>query len=503
MGYEVTQTDLSLLKQGTQEIYLKVELLNSKFKILDSLEGQIISDSYSQDNESIQRRSYSFDLAVLNSSFVIGQDKKIWIDKRLRVFYGVKSLRTQEIVWYQLGVFCYVSMKYSFSNAERKLSLTCADLMALYDGTLNGQLHGYGSTNNLPAFAAQSLTIPAGEDIRSSIIAIVKEAGIENYIVEDIEKPIPYDLTFETGSAYADIWTKIRDLYDSWEFYFDADGTFIWRKIPTCREDPVVLNDTVMQSIVVNENADTNFSGIYNVTEIWGKVLDLDNDDRYAESSSITNNVFKVTFNVYKSWDDVDNLTQFAFKACADNLAAPQFTINDFSPAVPIYDGDGNPLKAGAIKKDNIYVFRYRRLTVTDNGVQSGLFLLGQFQCYGKYVEKSKDCPFSLTNLGYEIAQSLEYSNLSDDAACYNQAEYLTYKTTAMMDTINLTTLVVPWLEVNTKIEYTPKYNNETNQYIVKNLSWSTGEGTMNVTLYKFLESFSYVHHRKQTNERS
>lgn len=496
MGYEITQTDLSLLQQGTQEIYLKVELLNSSFKILDSLEGQIINDNYSQDNESIQRRSYTFDLIVLNSSFVIGRDKKIWMDKRIRVFYGIRSLRTKEINWYKIGVFCYVSMKYSFSNTEKKLSVTCADLMALYDGTLNGRLHGYDPTDSIPGSATQTLTIPAGEDIRASILATVKDAGIENYIIEDIEKPIPYDLTFETGATYADIWTKIRDLYDSWEFYFDVDGTFIWRKIPTCLEDPVILNDTVMQNIVVNENADTKFNEIYNVTEVWGKVLELESDDRYAETSTYISNVFQVTFDSYTSWDSVDNLTQLAFKACADNLAEPKFTINGFSPAIPIYDGDGNPLKAGALKKDTIYVFRYRRIPSGGSTVPGSLFLLGQFQCYGKYAELSADCPFSVTNLGYEISQSLDYNTLSDDAACYNQAQYLTYKSTAMMDTINLTTLVIPWLEVNTKIEYTPKYNNETNQYIVKNLSWSTGEGTMNVTLYKFLESFSYVYNK-------
>lgn len=493
MEREISQTDLSLLKQGTQEIYLKVELLNSNMKILDSLDGQIINDNYSQDNESIQRRSYNFDLIVLNSSFIIGKDKKIWLDKRIRVFYGIKSIRTKEIIWYQLGVFCYLSMKYTFSSTEKKLSVACADLMALYDGTLNGQIHGYGSSNNSPDYAIKNLTLPAGEDIRSSIIAILKDAGIDRYIVEDIGKPIPYDLTFETGSTYADIWTKIRDLYDSWEFYFDADGTFIWRQIPTCLEDPVVLNDTTMQDIVVNESADTKFDGIYNVTEIWGKVLELESDDRYAETSTYTDNTYRIIFDVYTSWDSIDNLTQLAFKVSADNEAAPNFTINNYSP-IPIYDGNGKPLEAGNLVKDNIYVFRYRRISPGHNA----LFLLGQFQCYGKYVEESIDCPFSTTNLGYEISQSLDYSSLSDNAACYNQAEYLTYKSTAMMDAINLTTLVVPWLEVNTKIEYTPKYNNLTNQYIVKSLSWSTGNGTMSVTLYKFLESFSYVYNRKK-----
>lgn len=492
MAYEVTQTDLSILRQGEHEIHLKVELLNENFKILDSLEGYVLNDRYSQDSESLQRRSYSCDLKVMNSTFIIGKDKKIWFDKRIRVFYGVKSIRENKIIWYQLGVFCYINMKYTSTGTDRTLSLTCGDLMSLYDGTLNGQLHGKGSIPNAPDYAVKNLLIPAGEDIRLAIIGTLKAAGINKYIVEDIGKPIPYDLTFSTGAVYSDVWTKIRDLYDSWEFYFDADGTFIWRQVPTGLHEPVTLNDNLMQSIVKDENADMKFSDIFNVTEVWGKVLELDRSDRYADTSIYTDNTYRITLDSFTSWQDVDNLTQIAFKVSSNNLNAPKFTINNFSP-IPIYDGNSNPLQPENLKANNIYIFRYRRI----NAEQNALFLLGQFQCYGRYVEESVECPFSVTNIGYEIIRSIDYDNLSDDAACYNQAEFLTYKSTAMMDTINLTTLVVPWLEVNTKVEYTPRYNKIQGQYIVKNINWSTGEGVMNVTLYKFLESFSYVYNRK------
>ena len=70
------------------------------------------------------------------------------------------------------------------------------------------------------------------------------------------------------------------------------------------------------------------------------------------------------------------------------------------------------------------------------------------------------------------------------------------------MDTITLNTLVIPWLEVNTKVSYTPKYNNTTNQYIVKSISWSVGTGTMTLVLYKFLESFSFVYDRRQNKSK-
>lgn len=501
MAYQVTNFDLNLLRQGTQEIYLKIELLNKSMKVLDSLEGVVINDNFNVNNDSTQRRSYSCTLLITDSSFIVGRDKKIWLDKRLRVYYGIKSLRTQEITYYRIGTFVYVDMNYKYSQTERTLSLTCADLMAEYDGTLNGQIGGYGSANTDDEQTAQGITVLAGEDIRESVIALLKDAQIENYIVEDIGKEIPYDLEFGTGVTYCDVWKTICELYDSWEFFFDVDGNFVWREIPNCATDPVVLDDSFLQSVVIDESATNSFQGIYNVTEVWGKVLELENDDRYAETSTYSNNTYNITLEGYNSWQDIDNLTKISFMVMSANSASPKFSVNNYS-SIPIYDGDGNPLKENTLKANTIYVFRYRRLNVDSSGVSSALYLLGQYQCYGKYVENSDECPFSVKNLGYEILQAIDYENLTDDAACYNQAEYLTYTTTAMMDTITLNTLVMPWLEVNTKVSYTPKYNNTTNQYIVKSISWSVGTGTMTLVLYKFLESFSFVYDRRQNKSK-
>ena len=102
MAYTATQADLNILRQGEQEVFLKVELLNSNFKVIDSMTGNIKSDTYSVDSESIQRRSYKADIVVTDDSFQIGRDKKIWLDKRIRVFYGVYSLRERQILWYRL-----------------------------------------------------------------------------------------------------------------------------------------------------------------------------------------------------------------------------------------------------------------------------------------------------------------------------------------------------------------------------------------------------------------
>lgn len=509
MSYIVTQADLNLLKQGEQNIYIKVELLSSNFKVLDIITGNVIDDTYSVDSESMQRRSYKVTLVVTNSTFQIGKDKKIWLDKRLRVSYGIYSLREKKIIWYKLGTFVYSSVNYSYSASDRTLSLTCPDLMALYDGTLGGELSGYGSSHmgdTTQDIFTHGLLIPAGEDMRKSIIATLKEAKIENYVVEEMNKEIPYDLEFDTGVTYSQVWEKIRDLYDSYEFFFDTDGTFVWRKIPTCLDDPVVLDNNIMQNIVSeSETVDVDFTNVYNVTEVWGKVLELSNSDRYADTSTYTDNVYNISLENITKWSDIDNLTQIGIKICSDNLAKPQFSVNGYDP-IPIYDGDQKELEAGVLKAETIYVFRYRRLNAIDaETLEAGLFLLGQYQCHGLYKETSKECPFSIPNLGYEVKKSVDYSNLSDDAACFNQAEYLTYTTTAMMDTLNLTTLVIPWLDVNMKIEYKPHNlgkDDPANQYIVKSFSWSVGNGTMSLVLYKFLEDFSFVWKRKYINTR-
>lgn len=487
MAYYPTDADFRAIRQKEKNVYVKIELLNKNFKIIDSLTANLVNDSLSVDSSAKQRRSYNCDIFASDYSFLIGNDKKIWIDKYLRVYYGIESAREYEILWWLIGTFTYIDANYTFSGAEKNLSLSCADLMADYDGTKNGEMKGY------------SLTVPAGEDIRQSVLALVKKAGITKYYIEDIGKEIPYDLEYSDSVIYCDVWTAICELYDSWEFYFDVDGTFVWRQIPTGYSEPCILNDTQLSPLVVNELISTSFKDIYNVTEIWGEVIELSNNDRYAELSAVSGNVYSITLPEITSLDDLDNLDRIAIKICSDSLGADKVSINGLSP-IPIVNDDGSSIADGRLKGNTTYVFMYRR---TLNGeLQNCLYLMGQYQAYGIYKEHNPDCPFSVENLGYEIIHRQNYEKLYSDDLCYNQAEYNTYQTTAMKDTVTLNLIIIPWLDVNQKIEYTPNVSAKTERYIIQNISWSTLEGTMTMTLYKFLESFSYIKNKQNAIER-
>lgn len=486
MAYYPTQEEIRIVKQQSKDVFIKVELLNKQFKILDSIEGHLISDNLNVTSESKQRRTYSADFYVQDKSLLIGKDRKVWIDKYLRVYYGIKSRRTGEVKYWLIGTFAYSDVSYSYGAVESTVSLSCIDLMSAYDGTLGGEIQGY------------SLKIPSGEDIRKSVIALLKDAGITNYNVEDIKKEIPYDLEFNDTTTYCDVWTKICELYDSWEFFFDIDGTFIWRQIPTGLSEPVMFDDTMLDDIWIDEKTSSSFSGIYNVTEVWGKVLELELEDRYADSSTYSNNVYSISLEDVKSLEDIDHLDRIAIKICAACEDNPTVSINSLE-AIPIVGDDAQPIKAGVLKADTDYVFSYRR-NMGDQ-IQNCLYLYGQYQAYGIYKETNPECPFSTTSIGYEIVHRVNYENLYSDDLCYNQAEYLTYQTTAMLDTITLNCILIPWLDVNQKIKYTSKMTGETGQYIIKNFSWSTLDGTMSLTLYKFLESFSYVYNKKNETQ--
>lgn len=548
MPYIPSQDEISAIKQNVKDVYVKVELLTENMTIIDSLTGNLVSDSFSSDSNSIQRRSYTCNLVVSDharkinkstilSEYLIGKDNKIWIDKYIRVYYGIFSYRAKEIIWWRIGTFTYVSANYTFGATECNLSLTCADKMCNYDGTKNGLIH-QTKYDDITGESAAGFKIPAVAQyetdssgnvlkdsngnrivksynkIRDSVIALLNLAGITDYEVETYPAGrdiIPYDLEFSGEVVYTTVWNALRDLYPSWEYFFDIDGRFIWRKIPTGKNESVAINDEIIDDIYVTESTSSSFAGIYNCTEVWGKTFTLTNEDRYANTSTYTasSNTYTITIPLIKKTSVTTSNTsplsyfcqgdKIAFRVFNTNTAAsPKLVIKGTDgttlSALPIVDSAGNALGARVLPTSStgkICVFTYRQ-NIKENLNVQGVYLNGQTQAYGYYEETNPDCPFSTANIKKNVKRIIKETLFSDDL-CYNQAEYETYKTCAMKDTINLTMVIVPWLEVNQKVSFTSKLTGITEQYMISNISWSTLDGTMTMSMYKFLEDFEYV----------
>lgn len=498
MSYNPQQKDLEILRQSDRRVYSKIELLNKDFKTVGKLEGELIDDSYSIDSDSDIRTTYNLTLVVKDSSFLIGNDKKIWFDKYIRFYIGLYHIRSKEIVWYPMGVFLFNDVGYSYSAETQELSLSCVDRMAELTGDRNGYIAGL------------SLKIEAGSSIRNAMKDTVTQLGkVRKYRIEDVNKTVPYDLEFGTGVSVYEIVKELRDLYPGWETYFD-DEYFICQPYPTCLSDPIVLDAETIAPLVISENTDIDFKGVYNVAEVWGKCLET---DYYSNAVTYANNTYSAAYGTVPSLVDG---TMFGFYAPNDNLVSSSFKVDNFT-AYPIIGENNETIQAGRIKKDSMYVVKY-----VVSGSSSYFYFCGEYQICAvvKLVsteptaEKKEadlideptrnityvvepNSPFcsDLESMG-EIRQVLsdgEYANIYSEDLATQRAKYEVWKATDLLDVISLEMLEVPWLGVNQKIEYRSSTTGLTQQYIVKTKSGSSTGSVMTLNCVKFQPLYSWT----------
>lgn len=62
--------------------------------------------------------------------------------------------------------------------------------------------------------------------------------------------------------------------------------------------------------------------------------------------------------------------------------------------------------------------------------------------------------------------------------------------TTTMYDTVTITTLLLPWLDVNVKLDYKKQQEKTTYSYVVKSKSDNFADGTSTITMYRFLQLY-------------
>lgn len=539
--YYPTDEEIRLIKQSIKNVYVRIELVNRQMLVVNSLEGNLISDNFTIDASSVQRRTYQCNLFVTNSSMQIGPLTNIQLDKYIRVYYGIKSNRTLKIKWQKIGTFTFITPAYTYNATTKELSLACGDLMADYDGTKSGQLTGahsmgtdseqYNQIDNNYSFKINRVAkrdssgkVISYTKMSDAIKTTLKLAGIpaSRYSVEEYsgsQTYVPYILEFNSNETFCDIWTKLAELYPGQEFYFDIDGNFIWQKIPTGLNEEDAMDNNLISPLLLSENYNTSFSGIYNATEVYGKSFDLTNEDRYANTSTYSNNTYTITLPLEKPYTIIDtasnivnyldNYDRIAFKCLSNNTGSKTYlqikgTFKDGTSItfanMEIKTSDNKSITANTFQANKIYVLTYRRDLVSGQTTNLMVFN-GGTQAYGYYEEKNKNCPFSSTALGYVLCQRVAVDTDNTDDVCFNRARRLTYESCAMKDTINLSMIIIPQLDVNQKFKYTSQFDPEREkrlqidipEQMIQSISWSTLDGTMNLSAYRYRADFSYV----------
>lgn len=394
---------------------------------------------------------------------------KIKSDKYIRVWVGIMSLMSGNIEYINCGLYIIDAPSYQYDPSTHTLTLSLLDLMAKLTGVRNGYLEG------IP------VVLSAGENIRQTIIDTLALGGFTKYVVEEAPSPgtIPNDLEFGQGSTIYNLLAGLRDIYPDYEIFFDVNGVFYYKPIPTGNNEPILVDNTLWNKIVTSEKTDVDFQNVKNVIEVYGRTHD---PAHFSTETTVASNTITLTI------DDVTEYTEgmiYGFTLTNNpGYVAPSLQINELT-AYPIMMSDGTTTAEIVAESGEIYYCVEFKGTYWN--------WLGHLQAYGYAEDDNAQSPFYVNGTVGQIRLPLyggEYENCISDDLAQQRAEYELWLHTNMNNTLTLTCTPVPFLDVNILVEYTSQRNNQTNQYIIKSINFGLAStDNMTITLMKFYPS--------------
>ena len=520
----VTDEDIKMLPLK-KVMYCKIEVLNKSYKTVGMIEGNVTSGNYSFNADSDVRRTCKLDINLKKCSFDFNDT--IFFNYYIRPYIGYYSFISKQILYYKIGVYAFDKNSFSYENDT--LSLDLSDLCILMDADHKGTQYG-ALTPCIYAVnpeTGQRYTEPDRIVLKNIVIGLLNDFGIKKYRVDDIGihskkdtdeyrwNELPYDLEFSTGVGLLEMLTMIKNMYPYFEFFFDIDGTFVFQEKPNSEYDPIVLDETIIDNLVVSENKDINTYDIKNVVEVWGTNFDMKNG-RFADSSTYENGTYKITLDDYAETDYADGML-VAIKITSTNTASTTYiNINSLGNKT-VYDKlTGLALSANKIVKGNTYVFEYsiskggfyflgtyqiHAVSILTNGSMNNTYYANETQRAVYFAEKynttavsfivDTNTQFCIENIG-EIRKVLEGDKLANLDSLSLATDYANEKLDRLSRRINslsLEMVAIPWLDVNQKIKYTPKGSTTAKTYLTKSISGDLMSDKMTLGIVDFYAS--------------
>ena len=466
----ISASELNVVKQRIQNKYAKVELLNYKMQVVDSLTG-ILNGSTSVDANSDMRRSATIKIVITDSSFEVEAGGKIFLDKLIRLYLGTFSIAENEIIYTKIGTFVIDAPSYEYDVTNNSVQLSLLDLMCKLTGVRNGYLPGVQSF------------IPAGTNIRTAMISTLALGGFTKYICAEAPSPgvTPMDLTFSQGSTVYTILSALRDIYPNYEIYFDVDGVFHYDKIPSGTNEPVQIDDTLWKHIVISEKVDVDYQNVKNYIEVWGRT----HDPSYFPTN-VTRNGSNITLEIAEVEGYSDGIIYGFTLPAHSNISSPKIQINQLGYKNAQLD-NGSAATIYAENGETYYCVQYVADTDTFRW-------LGHLQAYAEAKDTNPNSPFYINGSVGIIRLPLyggDYENCLTDDLALQRAKYELYLHTNINDNITLTCAPVPWLDVNILVDYTLQRNGEKHQYLIKSFSYGFDiDDTMTVTMSRYYPDY-------------
>ena len=524
MKYNITENDKDTLLQKSLDYKYRLNIKKDGI-IMDSVTGLQSIGNYAIDAESQVRRTTSFVLYLEESYADTHIEQKInsWIGYDFILQIGIYNIREDDYIWYDCGTYTITNANTAYNAIENSLSLNLSDWYAKLNSDRNGQMTGI-ATIEIPMEDENGNPIT----IQQAGIGVIKQAGITDYIVDDIgefygmaqynsdyeayreKNPkwnhIPYTLTFNGGCYVSEILEKLK-LYPNIQIYFDVYNNLCFDMIPSCNSDPITLENDYLQKILLAENTESvsyDISSIKNVTEVYGKDFTV---DRYCESCTTEGNVYQLSLD---SYDGYTSGQIISFEPGSNSIENMSLKINDLEIIPIFHEFENEYVDIDELVTGKRYCFQ---IGYTDQYVA---YFLGQFQPHGicvltnsesdskytaQYFANKYNCdinnvsmrvepenPFTVQRIGevFETKQGDEFDVIVSDSVAVANAIYYNQKSSTVQDIVTITTKMIPFLDVHQKVTYKKQQDSEVHQYIIKNITHDLSSLTSQITLYRF-----------------
>lgn len=461
----ITQNDYNIIKQKNTERYIKLNLLDFNYNVVDELSGNMLSCSVRCDADSDLRRSCNVSFVVTDSGYEVGAANRIFLDRYIQLYIGLKNIYTQEIQWYNQGIYLIDAPSYEYNATTHTLSFAGLDLMSKLTGARNGQLPG------------MTTVIKQGENVRQAIIATLALGGFTKYIVEECKvnnaiQPVPYDIQIDQGGYVFDILSKLRDIMPKYQMYFDVDGVFHYEPIPSGEDDPVLITDDIWNSVVTGETVSTDFTTVKNYIEVYGRTHEV---QYYDANPTITQwgQIWRLLLNLPSYQDSLYSLIGFT---------CPSTVSGEFQVIV------NNTFRGTMVVSKGMQAGQYYVIQKTSSDTFE---FLGGLQAKSVWQDTNPESPFYVNGpvgIIREVLCGGEYENITSDALAQQRAELEGYWKCRLNDNITLNVVPIPWIDVNIVMSHAPKQGDVTNRYIIKSYSVDYGSvsSTMSITMITF-----------------
>lgn len=278
----ITEQQYSIVKQPYRELYCKVNLLNYQFQIVDDISGVVLSDTWTISATSDIRRTGTLVILPDNDeSYRIQAGSKIFLDKYVQVYIGIKDETTDEIIYNNMGIYLINNPTHTFDSTNNSITLQLVDLMAKLTGLRNGNLAGY------------EYQLKEGQDVKEIIVAILAEVGFNNYNIEIDEEDyqtIQFDMSVDGTATLYDILKTINEnQYINYQMYFDVDGIFHFNHIPSGKDAPVMVDDDIWRYAYISHEVTTNYEDLKNDIVVLGKTHTA---SKYSNDCTLSDHTF-------------------------------------------------------------------------------------------------------------------------------------------------------------------------------------------------------------------